>query len=210
MYHYQGPKNVGCQSKTYMALLTDGHQSAAKDREWFENDYITIDSFVKDRYKEAAGGFQYPVIGIGTVMLPVRLLSPSGEPRHGKLRLTHVLHAPSLPTNYLGGRPLGMLDFMSSADGLPHSARLASRDDRNYAALFHQFRPKQKWIYRLWISEPPAGPRLGPARVAPPPDIRLEWTPAEFEKWKAKLPVYPNPHFNGPYAALEPESAAES
>ncbi|CEI61910.1 hypothetical protein FVEN_g2960 [Fusarium venenatum] len=61
----------------------------AKDRSWFGDDYVSIDSAINN------GATQ--VVGIGTVELPTETFPHGNNPgSHGILRLKNVLHAPDI------------------------------------------------------------------------------------------------------------------
>lgn len=147
-----------------------------------------------------------PVMGIGTVILPIVLSPPEEQPpQYGKLRLTHVLHIPSLHTNIIAGRSTTNMDFMMHGDSATTSARLAHREDGKTMALFRPFRPSMKFIYRLWLRDPPIGPRVGVFSPGPPPRASIEMKALDA---KACLQAFnetvENPEAEGPSARLEP------
>jgi hypothetical protein len=77
--------------------------SVAKDREWF-TEYTPFETNLRDIY---GLGINVPVLGIGTVILPVeRTPGATGEDATTVLHLTTVLHAPSCICNALG-QPIG-------------------------------------------------------------------------------------------------------
>ncbi|KAI8404412.1 hypothetical protein FOFC_15907 [Fusarium oxysporum] len=152
--------------------------SVAKDRSWFGDDYVSLNSAIN-----STTGTPIKVIGIGTVDLPTKTSPNRNGPRsHGTLRLKNVLHAPSIICNIIGSPVLNdyhvFTSFSETSSGSIHrlsdGRRIAYFKPATQAARFFQVR----------LSGPPVGPKVGPPPFDPSTKylLRAEWPDSERKK----------------------------
>lgn len=152
-------------------IQVSDNSSAAKDRGWF-TDYTPFESEVSD-----FGGFKSPVVGIGTVELPIE--APPGfvgENSPRILRLTTVLHTPSYRCNVIGN-PI-MNDYKICFQSKDTMGFIADQDDQK-VAYFDPCRP----LYQIKLRNPSSGYYALNHRSRHA--IRALWPDFEREKWHA-------------------------
>ncbi|KAL6402748.1 hypothetical protein AUP68_14084 [Ilyonectria robusta] len=152
---------------------------AAKDRSWFGADYTPLDSTVG----HLMGGIQTPVVGIGTVELPVKRSPRATGPRsHGILRLRNVLHVPTSICNVIGSPILDEYDIHTGSSMQNTQGTIMDKQGRTVA----YFDPHGKF-FQVRLSGPPVGPRVGPTPFDPSAMywINVRWADSEREKWEA-------------------------
>ncbi|OAR01014.1 hypothetical protein LLEC1_02167 [Akanthomyces lecanii] len=144
--------------------------SVAKDRSWFDADYKPISSVLTS---------DAPVIGIGTVHLPVKQTPAARHRGHGTLTLRNVLHVPSALCNIIG-TPL-FHDYKVTLAPIPGSDGTISLSDGTPVGYFAPGRR----LTEVRLSGPPIGPRVGPSPFKPDVHywINAEWSETEREKW---------------------------
>jgi hypothetical protein len=137
----------------------------AKDRGWF-TEYTPFQSQIN--------GME--VKGVGTVVIPTRCsLTHSGPSAHATLRLTDVLHVPSVLCNILGMPQNCGYSLALTPEGI-------YGPDRQLTACFEPNRP----LFILTLSEPPVGPEVGPKVIVYGMLHRIgaRWTKDEWAEWK--------------------------
>ncbi|KAM6508473.1 hypothetical protein FALCPG4_018320 [Fusarium falciforme] len=152
---------------------------AAKDRSWFGADYIPLNSMVG----HLMGGIQTPVVGIGTVELPVKRSPRATGPRsHGILRLRDVLHVPTGICNVIGSPILDEYDIHTGSSMQNTKGTIIDKQGRTVA----YFEPRGKF-FQVRLSGPPVGPRVGTTPFDPSAMywINVRWADSEREKWEA-------------------------
>jgi len=152
--------------------------SVAKDRSWFSDDYVSLSSALN-----SATGTPIKVIGIGTVDLPTKTSPNRNGPRsHGTLRLTNVLHAPSIICNIIGSPVLNDYHVCTSFSKTCSGSIRRLSDDR----LVAYFKPTAQAVrfFQVRLSGPPVGPKVGPPPLDPSTKylIRAEWPDSERKK----------------------------
>ncbi|RBR11205.1 uncharacterized protein FIESC28_09089 [Fusarium coffeatum] len=151
---------------------------AAKDRTWFGADYTPFDSMVGSM----AGETRTPVVGIGTVELPVkRSPSATGPRSHGILRLRNVLHISTLICNIIGSPILDEYTVHTGFDDKDTKGTIKDKHSRSAAYFDPRIKP-----FQVRLSGPPIGPRVGPApfEVSKLYVINVLWADSEREKWE--------------------------
>ncbi|CAG7558039.1 unnamed protein product [Fusarium equiseti] len=151
---------------------------AAKDRSWFGADYTTLDSVAGSM----TGETRAPVVGIGTVELPVKRSPTATGPRsHGILRLRNVLHVPTLICNIIGSPILDEYTIHTDFNDKDTKGTIKDKHGRN--AAYFDSRLK---LFQVRLSGPPVGPRVGPAplEVSKLYVINVLWADDEREKWE--------------------------
>lgn len=136
------------------------YRSASKDRFWFGDDYMPIQSHIN-----AMVGPPMPVIGIGTVTLPVRKsLQRSGPDGHGTLVIKNVLHVPTAICNIVSAVCLERSGYgaVVGVTNLIHS--LATNET---VALLPHGKGRYSDLVGIRLSGFPVGPRVAPT---PPKD----------------------------------------
>ncbi|RTE67980.1 hypothetical protein BHE90_017643, partial [Fusarium euwallaceae] len=152
---------------------------AAKDRSWFGADYTPLNSMVG----HLMGGIQTPVVGIGTVELPVKRSPRATGPRsHGILRLRDVLHVPTGICNVIGSPILDEYDIHTGSSMQNIKGTIIDKQGRTVA----YFEPRGKFL-QVRLSGPPVGPRVGTTPFDPSAMywINVRWADSEREKWEA-------------------------
>ncbi|EXA29337.1 hypothetical protein FOVG_19161 [Fusarium oxysporum f. sp. pisi HDV247] len=150
----------------------------AKDRSWFGDDYTPFESYVR-----SADGSELKVIGIGTVTLLTKVSPNKTGPRsHGTLRLTNVLHVPSVVCNIIGQPILEGYNIITR--GIEGTITNLS-DGRSVAYFKRQIEAASHFEVRL--SGPPIGPKVGPSPFKPSEVyyIRASWPDGERERFAA-------------------------
>lgn len=129
------------------------------------------------------GGTETPVVGIGTVELPVKR-SPraTGMRSHGILRLRNVLHVPTSICNVIGSPILDEYDVSTGPSLRNTNGTIVDKQGRIVA----YFDPRAKF-FEVRLSGPPVGPRVGPTPFDPSAMywINVRWADSEREKWEA-------------------------
>ncbi|KAH7113672.1 hypothetical protein B0J13DRAFT_515379 [Dactylonectria estremocensis] len=152
---------------------------AAKDRSWFGADYTPLDSTVG----HLMGGIQTPVVGIGTVELPVKRSPRATGPRsHGILRLRNVLHVPTSICNVIGSPILDEYDINTGSSMQNTQGTIMDKQGRTVA-----YSDPHGKFFQVRLSGPPVGPRVGPTPFDPSAMywINVRWADSEREKWEA-------------------------
>ncbi|KAK5995966.1 hypothetical protein PT974_04386 [Cladobotryum mycophilum] len=156
--------------------------SYARDRFWFGDDYQPIESFVNSTVNSPP----IPIIGIGTVVLPVKtLLSTTSPNSRGTLRLANVLHLPNAAANVIGLSSLNEFE-VSSSGGETFNTEVFDPRTGKYVAFFGSKTINSRLgPCLLELSEYPIGPRV--AHMQPEPGVftiySATWPVAEQEKW---------------------------
>lgn len=153
--------------------------SVAKDLTWFGADYTPLDSTVST----LIAGSEMPVVGIGTVELPVEQSPSATGPRsHGVLRLCNVLHVPRSICNVIGSPILDEYDI--STGGHLGNAKGTIVDNRGRTVAYFDSRAK---LFEVKLSDPPVGPQVGPTPFNPSAMyyVNVLWADSEREKWEA-------------------------
>ncbi|KAH7109127.1 hypothetical protein EDB81DRAFT_863335 [Dactylonectria macrodidyma] len=134
---------------------------ATKDRSWFGADYTPLNSTVG----HLMGGIQTPVVGIGTVGLPVKR-SP---------RATGIC-------NVIGSPILDEYDIHTGSSVQNTKGTIIDKQGRTVA----YFDPHGKF-FQVRFSGPPVGPRVGPMPFDPSAMywMNVRWADGEREKWEA-------------------------
>ncbi|KAF4984518.1 hypothetical protein FZEAL_314 [Fusarium zealandicum] len=151
----------------------------AKDRSWFGDDYTPLKSTVGSLMVD----IHTPVIGIGTVELPVKRSPRATGPRsHGILRLRNVLHIPTSICNIIGSPIEDEYYIITCPSTQDIMGTIRDKQDRVAA----YFKPGDKF-FEVRLSGPPVGPRVGPTPFDPSRMymINVRWPDSEREKWKA-------------------------
>ncbi|CAG9993934.1 unnamed protein product [Clonostachys byssicola] len=137
------------------ALRLTGSFSVAKDRSWFADDYTPVKSFVEIQF-----GGTLPVIGMGTVNLPIKVAADkTGSTSHGTIRLEGVLHVPSILCNIIGAPMFEDYNF---------SVRSRAFTDPATGRQVAYCKPDTK-LCEIQLSGPPIGPEVGPSPFDPSP-----------------------------------------
>ncbi|KAF1925510.1 uncharacterized protein M421DRAFT_7779 [Didymella exigua CBS 183.55] len=154
----------------------------AKDRAWFTS-YHVFPSHVTSLY---AIGAPIPVLGIGTIKLPVKATRGSFTSYGASpIELHNVLHAPTYFCNLLG-RPLGAI-YQISLGGSVHEG---GRPNRGGLALngrqVTHFQPGPISFFSLAVLPPP-GTSFGPSafRTGGSRAVSAHWPHAERSRWHA-------------------------
>ncbi|RYP81276.1 hypothetical protein DL770_005942 [Monosporascus sp. CRB-9-2] len=152
---------------------------AAKDRSWFGADYTPLSSTVG----HLMAGSETPVLGIGTVELPVKRSPRATGPRsHGILRLRNVLHVPTGICNVIGNPILEEYDIYTGPSMRNTKGTIVDKQGRTVA----YFDPRANF-FEVRLSGPPVGPRVGPTPFDPSAMywINVCWADSERDKWEA-------------------------
>ncbi|KAJ6787577.1 hypothetical protein PWT90_00660 [Aphanocladium album] len=157
-------------------------KSVAKDRSWFGDDYQTISSFLHGPRQDQRA----PVIGIGTVILPVKVSPDATNRDRSEVKLYNVLHAPDSICNIIG-TPVFWHYHVSLQPGLDYAGTITLKDDTPVG----YFRLPALNIYELRLTGHPIGPRVGPSPFEPDNRILViaKWPRWERDKWAARLPA---------------------
>ncbi|KAF2276277.1 uncharacterized protein EI97DRAFT_501528 [Westerdykella ornata] len=177
-------------SNWVMSTSSNAHLSS--DRRWFTT-YTPFKSFGCSHYPWLT---KLPVVGLGTVLLPVKL-SPtrSGPDAHGKLELQDVLHCPTATCNVVG-LPASAHNWRISC-GDPTGRTKGKITDRQGKNLAY-FDPKRKNT-EIKLSGPPVGPVVGPSVLDDPnmcSIINVLWDPSEQARWHRYKRLYVQPTLN--------------
>ncbi|KAJ4145740.1 hypothetical protein LMH87_004577 [Akanthomyces muscarius] len=161
------PAALPCPS---WVLATGTAVHVAKDRSWFCVDYRPISSALTS---------DAPVIGMGTMHLPVKQTPGARNRGHGTLTLRDVLHVPSALCNIVG-TPV-FQDYNVSLGSGPGSDGSISLFDGTPVAYITPGRR----LPEVRLSGPPIGPRVGPSPFKPDAIywIKAAWSETEREKW---------------------------
>ncbi|KAJ4006020.1 hypothetical protein NW752_001265 [Fusarium irregulare] len=129
-----------------------------------------------------AGETRTPVVGIGTVELPVkRSPSATGPRSHGILRLRNVLHVPTLICNIIGSPILDEYTVHTGFDDKYTKDTIKDKHGRDAAYFGSRLKP-----FQVRLSGPPIGPRVGlaPFEVSKLYLINVLWADSERKKWE--------------------------
>ncbi|RYC78982.1 hypothetical protein BFJ63_vAg18142, partial [Fusarium oxysporum f. sp. narcissi] len=152
--------------------------SVAKDRSWFGDDYVSLNSAIN-----SMTGTLIEVIGIGTVDLPTKASPNRNGPRsHGTLRLRNVLHAPSIICNIIGSPVLDDYHVVTLVSGTSSGSIHRLSDSRRIAYFMPA--PQAARFFQVRLSGPPVGPKVGPPPFDPSTKylLRVEWPDSERKK----------------------------
>ncbi|KAI1071507.1 hypothetical protein LB507_005411, partial [Fusarium sp. FIESC RH6] len=157
-------------SMPFVDYNSDVH--AAKDWTWFGADYTPFDSMIGSM----AGEARTPVVGIGTVELPVKRSPSATGPisRHPTLA-----QRPSRPHTHFP--ILDEYTVQTGFDDKDTKGTIKDKHGRNAA----YFDPRLK-LYQVRLSGPLIGPRVGlaPFEVSKLYVINVLWVDSEREKWE--------------------------
>ncbi|PHH56066.1 hypothetical protein CFIMG_001729RA [Ceratocystis fimbriata CBS 114723] len=157
---------------------TGSNAHAAKDRSWFCDDYTPFNSVVGHSIQNV----YTPVVGIGSVILPVQRTPGSQDPaNHTTIRLRNVLHIPSGLCNIIGCPIINDFGFMTDGSIPGASGTLIDKQDRP-VAYFKANEP----LFQIKVADPPIGPKVGPSPLKPGGLylINIRWPDEERKKWE--------------------------
>ncbi|KAJ3495963.1 hypothetical protein NLG97_g3016 [Lecanicillium saksenae] len=171
------PVRLPCPSWV-MSTRSDVH--IAKDRSWFGDDYKTISSFIHGPLKDERA----PVIGVGTVILTVKVSPDATNRDRSEVKLCNVLHTPDSICNIIG-TPIFEKYHISLQPGLDNVGTIALKDNTPVG----HFRLPALNIYELRLAGPPIGPRVGASPFEPDSRILViaKWPEWERDKWERRL-----------------------
>ncbi|KAK4188082.1 hypothetical protein QBC35DRAFT_550625 [Podospora australis] len=165
-------------------ILSNGNTHVCKDRKAFTA-YLPLES-----YYLSANLNSYPVIGFGTVSVPVKIRQGGGPTTHGTLELFDVLHAPSSRCNLLARAKLESCDIEiteKTEKKIPVAILLGENGKRR---LGYCEKKETHGMYVLKVSGPPRGPVWGPYSIKEKDPELLDGAfipTAEEQKWKQEL-----------------------
>lgn len=131
------------------------------------------------------GDIPSEVIGIGTVLLPVKKSTKlKGSGSDGALLLTNVLHMPTAVSNVIGHSAMDDYELRLPT-GTDSFGEFVNLHTGGTAALIGRGAGDSSQFSVVKLSGPPVGPRTGPQRPKTGIlySLSVEWPPEERHKW---------------------------
>lgn len=136
-------------------MLTSNFFSVAKDKIWFDDDYVAVDCRVFGHL----GDLGARVVGYGSVTIPVKTsLNNKGPSSQGTLRVSDVLHVPEMDWNIIGQPALDAFSFSMPSRTEKSKGKLTTPDGK-CAALVKYGPGSFSNLPVLRLSGYPVGPK---------------------------------------------------